>query len=159
MKQFATKHELQQLLAQYDPNQCWQMIYETLGKAANEHCPQVQSRLRTNTTGHLNDELIELQQDRDYLRQKSERTNDPEDKSIAKCIIKKMRNEVRKAKARYCQDQLYKHRQTARKCWHELKPNRTNKQTTISNLINEESGDLIPDGLRSEEINIYFIDI
>ena len=55
------------------------MIYNTIKKIADEHYPLVELKLRINIARYLNDELIELQQDGDYFRQKIERTKDPGD--------------------------------------------------------------------------------
>ena len=44
---------------------------------------------RNKTVAYLNNELLELQKDRDYFIQKLEITRDPGDKLITECTVRK----------------------------------------------------------------------
>ena len=102
---------------------------------------------------------MELQQDRDYFVQKFERTKYPGDGFIARCMIRKARLEVRKAKSRYYHDQLILHKQNPRKCWRILSEINRDAKSEIGDLSYERPQGKIPERQLAEEINNYFVDI
>ena len=53
--------------------------------------------IQKNVAEYLTNKLLELQQNWDYFAQKAEKAKDPGDEFIAKCKVRKARNEVRKA--------------------------------------------------------------
>ena len=99
---------------------------------------------------YLNNELLELQKDRDHFIQKSE-TRDPEDKFTAECMVRKARNKVWKAQSDHCLDQTNK--QNPKRLWYELQQINPEAKSVVSNLNNGDPGKGIQDSLLAKEIN------
>ena len=99
------------ILTERDPNRCWGKLLEIITRAADKHCPLVKLNITYRTAEYVTSDIIELQPDRDYFKNKSELTNDPGNCFIVECLTKKARLEVRKAKSKYCLDQIIKHKQ------------------------------------------------
>ena len=142
-----------------DPNDCWAILQDWTQKAADKHCPLIKMDIRNKSAEYITNELIELQKDRDYFKQKADQTNDPGDIFIAKCMIRKARSEIRKAKSRYYKDQIDKNKQNPKKFWRTIEKIEPDAKPVISNLYYENTGNPIPEHLLAEEINNFFVDI
>ena len=142
-----------------DPNQCWEKIEEIITVALNKHCPIKEIKVRNKTAPFVNSELINLQNDRDHYAQKADCTCDPCDQFVADCLMKKAKAEIRKAKANYFLNQAIIHGQNPKKFWFEYYRIQPEAKPKITNIIDEETGDRIPDDKLANNINNYFVDI
>ena len=98
------------ILNDADPNSCWTSLYKLILSISDTLCPIIDLKIRDNTAEYLNNELLELQLDRDYFNNKADLTGDPGD-SVADCLTRKACIKVRKANSKHCQHQaeLLKH--------------------------------------------------
>ena len=147
------------IISEKDPNKCWSLLWECMQRAADKHCPLVKMNIRTKPADYLTNELIELQQDRDYFVQKAEQTKDPGDWFIAKCMIKQARTEIRKAKSNFYRELIIKNRQNPKKFWRTIAKIEPDAKPTISRLYYEDKKTTIPNHQLAEEINNFFVDI
>ena len=147
------------ILNEPDPNRCWSKLYKVITEAADKLCPIIELKIRDNTPGYLNKELLELQHDRDYFVKKADDSGDPGDRFIANCIKKIARAEVRKAKAHYCQRQIEFHKKEHKKLWRDIKEIDPEAKPEVTNLYDEESGIKILETELPESINNFFVDI
>ena len=108
-------------------------------EVADKHCPLVKLNIRNKSAEYLTAELLELQLDRDYFVHKAEHSRDPGDQFIAKCMVKKARTEIRKAKSKYFLDLLTINKQNPKKFWRTIAQIQPEAKPTINNL-NYEGG-------------------
>ena len=149
----------QQAINSPNPNECWKNIESYITRAVDKHCPLIEMKIKATSAPFITNELIELQNDRDYFVQKADQSNDPGDRFIANCMAKVARKEVRKAKANYFLNQAIVHNQNNKKFWHEYYKIQPNAKVKITNIYDEISGLLVPDKQLPDNINNYFIDI
>ena len=62
---------------------CWQLLYSMIINDADKHCPMIKMDVRLSIEEYLNNECLDLMQDRDYFVQKYENTKDAGDGFIA----------------------------------------------------------------------------
>lgn len=142
-----------------DPNICWELLLKNITTAADMLCPIIELHIRENTAQYLNNELLELQHDRDYFAKKAELTGDPCDWFIAKSLAIRARIEVRKAKSAHCKRQAEMLKQEQRKLWREIKQIDPEYKPEIQDLYDENTGIKIQDTEMAEKINDYFVSI
>ena len=153
------EYDMTPIMAATDPNECWTKINTILTDIADKLCPLAETRIRTHTAEFLNDELLELQRDRDYFVNKADCTGDEGDRFIADCMIKKARKEIKKAKASYFKRQAIAYNQNTKKFWRELKKIDPESKDEINNILDDETKEKIPDMHLPTRINDYFVDI
>ena len=148
-----------EVLTETDTNKCWALLWDWMQKAADKHCPLVKMDIRKKSADYLTSELIELQNDRDYFINKAEQSNDPGDWFIAKCMVRKARTEVRKAKSTYYLDLINSNKQNPKKFWRTIAKIEPEAKPVIGNLNYEGTETAIPNHLIAEEINNYFVEV
>ena len=157
------KHELNhdhsQSQSQMGPNEYYKKIEEAILKAADRLCPVSEMRIRLHTAPYINDDLIDMQRDRDYFVKKADISMNPGDRFVANCLIKKTNKEVRKAKSTYYLNQAIKLNQNHAKFWrnyHQIEPKHQEK---IKGIREETNGENVPEDKLPDKINNFFIDI
>ena len=154
-----TNNDRRKVLDEKDPNACWALLWEWMQEAADKHCPLIKINIRNKTAEYLTSELIELQHDRDYFVHKAEQTKDPGDVFVAKCMTKKARTEIRKAKSKHFLDLIEKNKQNPNKFWRTIAQIEPDAKPVIGSLKYEGTETQIPTHLIAEEINNYFVDV
>ena len=119
--------DVNELLSLDDPCECWKSLYDSLVSIAEEIVPQKEYRIKKEKPAWLTDELLNLQNDRDYFFKKAKITGDEGDWFVARNLRNRVNVAMRSAKAEYIKEQLNYNRDNPKKFW---------------NLINTE---IIPD--------------
>ena len=147
------------ILNETDPNHCWELLRENITDAADRLCPIKTQRVRVHTVKYLNKHLLELQKDRDYFVNKARRTGEPGDKFIAGCMVRKARREVDRARANHYIKLAEQHNQNSKKYWADIEDIEPKLNARINGIINESTGERIPDIDLPEEVNDFFVNI
>ena len=143
-----------------NPNVMWQQWKCTFLAIADKHAPLKTMRVRSRSSPWITSELKDSMHNRDILKIKASKTNDPNDWAL----FKKQRNitnkQIRSAKLVYYQNSFNKHTSDSRKTWqtiNELTSRKSGKTSVASLKVN---GLTITNPLElSNEFNNHFANI
>ena len=147
--------QIRQIFRIEEPNDCWEALEQIIIKAADKLCPIKELRIRKHTNKYLTKKILELQKDRDYFADKADRTREPGDKFVSKCLISKMQAVVDKAKEQYHDTQATKYNPNDEKYWDNIEQVEPKAQAKIKGLVNEQNGERIPDKDLPESIKRF----
>ena len=142
-----------------EPNQCWEELEKILVQAADELCPVKELKIRTHTVEYLTPDLLGLQRDRDHYAKIADRSRDPGDKFVSKCLIKRTSIAVDRAKANHHQTVAEELNQNHKKYWDNMEKAEPKAQAKINGLVDEQTGERIADKDLPEKINNSFAGI
>ena len=100
-----------------DPNEMWQQWKCTFLAIADKHAPLKTMRVRSRSSPWITAELKDLMHNRDILKIKAIKTNDPNDWAVFKKQRNLVNKQVRLAKQVYYQNIFNKHTSDSRKTW------------------------------------------
>ena len=143
-----------------DPNEMWQQWKCTFLAIADKHAPLKTMRVRSRSSPWITAELKDLMHNRDILKIKAIKTNDPNDWAVFKKQRNLVNKQVRLAKQVYYQNIFNKHTSDSRKTWqtiNELTSRKSGKMSVTSLKVN---GLTITNPLElSNEFNNHFANI
>ena len=149
----------QHILSESDPTRCWDKLEKLINEIADEQCPMVDIPIRISTQAYLNNEILELQRDRDYFSDKADRSGDQGDRFVADCLQKRAQSEQKRSINNYFKDQAVIHGQNPNKFWYKHKQINPENKEEITSLVDAETGVKVPAEKLPEKINNYFADI
>ena len=149
----------QHILTENDPTRCWDKLEKLIIEIADEQCPMVDIPIRISTQAYLNNELLELQRDRDYFSDKADRSGDQGDQFVADCLHKRAQSELKKGINNYFKDQAVIYGQNPNKFWYKHKQINPENKEEITSLVDTETDVKIPTVKLPGKINDYFADI
>lgn len=152
-------HKPNMLELERDPNNCWDKLEEIITEIADKVSPLIEIRTRIKTAEFLNNDLIELQRDRDYFVNKADLTQDEGDRFIANCMIRKARKEITIAKANYYKRQAINNKHNPKRFWRKIKQIHQEQKEVINNIIDDITQTKIAEENLPEKINDYFVEI
>ena len=123
-----------------DPNSCWIELKRIIIKVADKICPIKPLNIRVNTVKYLTNDLLELQNDRDYFVYKANRSSDPGDRFVAKCMIRIARTAVDKARPEYYKALAKLYNQNSKKYWEVLEDIEPKSNAKIKGLVDSVTG-------------------
>ena len=143
-----------------DPNEMWQQWKCTFLAIADKHAPLKTMRVRSRSSPWITAGLKDLMHNRDILKIKAIKTNDPNDWAVFKKQRNLVNKQVRLAKQVYYQNIFNKHTSDSRKTWqtiNELTSHKSGKMSVTSLKVN---GLTITNPLElSNEFNNHFANI
>ena len=143
-----------------DPNEMWQQWKCTFLAIADKHASLKTMRVRSRSSPWITAELKDLMHNRDILKIKAIKTNDPNDWAVFKKQRNLVNKQVRLAKQVYYQNIFNKHTSDSRKTWqtiNELTSRKSGKMSVTSLKVN---GLTITNPLElSNEFNNHFANI
>lgn len=142
-----------------DPNQCWTELEKIITAAADKVCPIKELKIRIETVKYLNSRLLELQKDRDYFVGKADLSGEPGDRFISNCLVKQAKSEIDKARANHYKELADEHDQNDTKFWSDVEDTEPLANAKINGLIDEQTGEKIPESKMPEKVNKFFTGI
>ena len=148
-----------EILACQDPDECWGALERVLYRVADELCPVKELKIRVHTEEYLTRDLLDLQNDRDYFSDKADWTKDPCDKFIAKCLTSIAKAAIDKARAAHNKMLIEQHGQNSKKYWDKIEGAEPKANARINGIVDDATGEKIPDVKLPERINDFFAGI
>ena len=143
-----------------NPNEMWEQWKCTFLAIADKHAPLKTMRVRSRSSPWITSELKDLMHNRDILKIKASKTNDPTDWALFKKQRNTVNKQIRSAKQVYYQNSFNKHTSNCRKTWqtiNELTSRKSGKPSVASLKVN---GLTITNSLElSNEFNNHFANI
>ncbi len=143
-----------------NPNDMWHVWKDTFNSVAEKHAPLRTKRVRASKSPWITPELKRRMHQRDVLKIKASRSNNPGDWAAFKQIRNLVNNEIKNAKALYYTNALHENKNNQRKTWNIINDLTSRKRHNFH--INEISnnGSLITDPNElSNEFNEHFVTI
>ena len=157
--QVISEIDQRRLIELTEPNRYWEELEKIITEAADKICPIKELRMRIHTVKYLNRELLELQRDRDYFAEKADKTKELGDAFIAKCLTDITKAEVDRAREQYHKTEAENLNQNQKKYWDNVEEVEPKAQASINGIVDEQTGERIPDSKLPEKINTFFSEI
>ena len=143
-----------------DPNNMWHVWKDTFNNVAERHAPLQTKRVRVSKSPWITPELKQCMHERDVLKIKASRSNDPDDWKVFKRSRNLVNSEIKNAKALYYANALHENKNNLKKTWNIINELTSRKQynSHVSELKVNGSSITNPQEL-SNEFNDYFVNI
>ena len=135
----AVKESLRNTL---DPNECWELMENSLVAFLDIHCPVKTFRSKEKKKPWISHEIITLSKDRDRAWELARETNSEADWEIARRLRNWASNAVKAAKANYMREELDNNKNDPKKFWRNIKnvlPDQNNSCIDIKNPLTQEN--------------------
>ena len=147
--------------SQEDVNIAWNIMYQVIRRNIDAMCPMKIFRIASSKSPWISNDLLEIIQDKNSQLDRAKRTKRLDDWQLAR----QMRNEcnllVKRAKARYIQEQAEQDSKDPKKFWKNISdilPNCKNLKAPI-NLVDTTTKLPVPENDTAAFINNFFVDI
>ena len=143
-----------------NPQKLWDIFHQNIVKTLDQLCPIRKLTVVENKPEWLNNDLLLLMRQRDKAYRRARRTNRPVDWDIARVLRNRVIMEVRTSKANVIKEKLDRYQHNPKKFWQEInKLLPTAHASMITGIIDESSGEEVPDEFLMNHINEYFSNI
>ena len=139
----------------------WAYLHKTISDILDEMCPIKKFKINKIKQPWITPQLLELIKDKDFKLAKAKRSKLPADWMEARKIRNFCTKRLRNAKAEFIRDKMIATGGDQKKFWKNIQdiiPNTKKSQNLIS-LINENTGEVIPENQTANFINDFFLNI
>ena len=109
------------LLTENDPSICWNYLLDDITRLANDITPRKDYKIRQERPSWLTNDLLNIQNDRDYFYKKAKRTKKPEDWAVARRHRNSVNTAIRTAKSTFIREELNRHKSNPKKFWRTIR--------------------------------------
>ena len=114
-----------------DPNDMWHVWKDTFNNVAERHAPLQTKRVRVSKSPWITPELKQCMHQRDVLKIKASRSNDPDDWTVFKRSRNLVNSEIKNAKALYYANASQENKNNLKKTWNIINELTSRKQHNL----------------------------
>ena len=145
-----------------DPNEQWEIVYETILDASNQLCPIVKMKINENNPQWFSHELLQEIYYKDELYHHFKVTRTSEDWIAFKSQNKLVKALIKNGKEEFIKDTLHENSGDSRKFWRKINDTTSLGKTKIKSTniqIKTSDGNVLTDQAAAEHVNDYYVNV